>query len=203
VSARQWHGVGEGGGGGGLPHIPHLPSPCSPPHRRRREGGSHFVRLPVAHNGHMPPDMRPTAATGDIFWVMSGSADLRVEAPELCTCTGAPGIEPSPLPPPAGAATGGGLRGGGGSVSDALVLRKVRFTATGRLMSTYTVQPSDIERIRAAVGDGIADRVTVYGREDSWPSGIATLTGRNSNRPAMNTYVAYLCCFFDSDGPWS
>jgi hypothetical protein len=93
------------------------------------------------------------------------------------------------------AAAGGAGAQAGGVSSDGTFIRvlpRVEFTGSGSLMSTSNLTPDAQTTIREAVGAGVLAEITARYRETSWPTGIATLSGRDTVRPSMINYVGFL-----------
>ena len=64
-----------------------------------------------------------------------------------------------------------------------------KITDSGDLYSTYSWdEPKDKESLERQLGVRYAADVIKYSHEDNWPSGIATLDGRNANRAELNSY---------------
>lgn len=69
--------------------------------------------------------------------------------------------------------------------------QRVIITDSGELYSTYVFTTSEEEDIKNQVSAAAFREIMDYHTEDSWPSDIGSLKSRESNRPAISSYIAY------------
>jgi len=70
-------------------------------------------------------------------------------------------------------------------------LPRVRFAGSGSLMSTHSVGATRTALLNA-LGPAVTAAIASRSREESWPSAIATLSGRDDVRSRMVEYVGFL-----------
>lgn len=81
-------------------------------------------------------------------------------------------------------------------------LKAVHITDSGELYSTFNLEGDEDAKaeLRKVVSAYELTNIIKYSVEDNWPSGIATLSARDENRPKIALYHTYLLGTFDSKG---
>ena len=69
----------------------------------------------------------------------------------------------------------------------------------GQLYSTFNWEENATAELKKALGDAVAAKVIAGSVETAWPSGIASLDGRTTNRPQMEQYKLYYLTTIDND----
>ncbi len=76
-----------------------------------------------------------------------------------------------------------------------------KITDAGRLYSTFSLKTKTqyYSEIKSQTGEAVFKDILLYCEEGSWPSEIATLSGRSANRPKMANYKTNLIAIFGGD----
>jgi hypothetical protein len=150
----------------------------------RVSGDRSIVWVPAAENQHLSADFAPAH---DFFvlinnvGVSDSGAALPLGAapvPGVTIPTAAPVAQTvAPAPNPASSTKG----------------TPIRWVDSAQMMSTPNLpdDPDALAAIRAVVGEAGLQEVIDYSHERNWPGSMSTLQGRNDNRSAISSYVAY------------
>lgn len=73
-----------------------------------------------------------------------------------------------------------------------------KINSTGGMYSSFNLtNDADASNLRASLGESLFDEIAIYCKENTWPSGITSLSARDLVRTKMNDYKAYKIADFD------